>query len=194
LYVEEEDCSCFSCAPGLLDSIYEEVDGIGGGAPRAASELVTWEQLVLVAEISEVFGNQGREKFAYGVKQADGAVRFGNFIAWLVWFAEDNRNGFEPALEVGLVFENSPEDKVKVVNEKVNTFNKNDVRNSIWAWSFVGFEGEGFSFDLRSGEGAGGVEGFRVGSVGGNVGRRRRRGKERAGERCAFSLVGGCKV
>jgi hypothetical protein len=45
--------------PGLLDAVNKKVDGISGGAAGATAKLMAREQLVFIAEVSEVFSNQG---------------------------------------------------------------------------------------------------------------------------------------
>ena len=68
-------------------------------------------------------------------------VCFGSFIVWFVRFTKDHCGGFEPAFVVCVVLEDAPEDMKEVVDEEVYAFNEDDVRDSVWAWGFVGFEG-----------------------------------------------------
>ena len=95
---------------------------------------------MFVTEVGEVFSNKRGEKLADGVEQANRAVSFGDVVMRLVWFSKDYCGGPEPSLVVCFVFENAPENEIKVIDEEVSTSDKNNIGNSIGAWSFVGAE------------------------------------------------------
>jgi hypothetical protein len=119
LDIEEENSGRFLIAPGMLDSVDQEVDGICCCAAWTASELVAWKELVLVAEVCEVFSDEGGEEFANSIKQANGPICFWDVITWLVRFPEHDGGRFEPIRVVSVVFKDPFEDIVEVVNEEV---------------------------------------------------------------------------
>ena len=134
LNVEEEDGGRFLVAPSLFDMVDQEVYGVGCGAAWTTTKLVAREELVFIAEVGEVFGDEGREEFANGVEQADGAICFGNVVSGFVWFPQHNHRRLEPSRKICVVFEDPFEGEIEIVDKEVGAFDEDDV-GDVWRLS-----------------------------------------------------------